>query len=89
MQALQVRCASREASIKHLKERIGSEADALKKFKESSWTLGQEVIDLKAKLSRMAPQTDDLVKENANLNSEVAVLHEHIEKVKEAAIKEY
>ena len=36
MWALQVCYVSREASIKCLKERIGSEADALKKFKESS-----------------------------------------------------
>ena len=47
------------------------------------------MINLKAKLSRMAHQTNDLVKENANLKSEVATLHEHIEKVKEEAIKEY
>nr|POE61329.1 hypothetical protein CFP56_48901 [Quercus suber] len=40
---MSVRCASKEASIKRLKERIGSEADALKKFKESSWTFGQEI----------------------------------------------
>ena len=53
MRALQVRCASQEASIKCLKEHIGSKADALKKFKESSQTLGQKVIDLKAKLCGM------------------------------------
>ena len=47
------------------------------------------MINLKAKLSRMAHQTNDLVKENANLKSEVATLHEHIEKVKEEVIKEY
>lgn len=40
MRALQVRYTSREASIKRLKERIGTEVDALKKFKESSGTLG-------------------------------------------------
>ena len=89
MRALQVRCASREASIKHLKERIGSKADALKKFKESSQTLGQEVVDLKAKLSGMTHQANDLAKENAFLKSEVATLHEHMGEVKEEAIEEY
>jgi len=47
------------------------------------------VIDLKAKLNGMAHQTDDLVKENANLKSEVIALHEHMQKVKEEAIEEY
>ena len=65
-----------------------SEVDNLKKFKDSSRALGQEVIDLKAKLSGMAHQTEDLVKENINLESKVAIIHEHIEKVKEA-IKDY
>ena len=51
---MQVRCASREASIKRLKEHLGPKADALKKFKESSWTLGQEVVNLKVKLNGMA-----------------------------------
>ena len=60
----------------------------MKKFKESSRTLGQEVIDLKAKLSEMTHQTDDLAKENALLKSKVVALHEHIGKVKEEAIKE-
>ena len=89
MRALQVHCASREASIKRLKEHIGSEADALKKFKESSCTLGQKVVDLKAKLSGMTHKANDLEKENVLLKSEVAALHEHMEKVKEEAIKEY
>ena len=89
VQALQVRCTSREASIKCLKEHLGSKADALKKFKKSSQTLSQEVVDLKVKLNGMAQQTDDLMKENANLKFEVVALHEHMEKVKEKAIEEY
>nr|POF20765.1 hypothetical protein CFP56_76014 [Quercus suber] len=40
MQALQVRCASRDGSIKRWKDHLGFEADALKKFKEFSRTLG-------------------------------------------------
>ena len=55
-------------SIKRLKNHLESKVDNLKKFKDSSRALSQEVIDLKAKLSEMAYQTDDLVKENANLN---------------------
>ena len=47
------------------------------------------MVDLKAKLSGMTHQADDLVKENALLKSEVATLHEHIGKVKEEAIVEY
>ena len=89
MHALQIHCATHEASVRRLKDHLKSEANALKKFKESSQTLGQEVIDLNAKLSRMTQQIDELVKENANLKSEVAVLHEHMDKVKEEAIKEY
>lgn len=89
MGALQVHCVFWDASIKHLKVRIGSKTDALKKFKEFSRTLGQKVIDLKAKLSWITHQTNDLVKENVNLKSKVAALHEHIKKVKEKAIKEY
>ena len=54
MRALQVRCASPKASIKCLKKCLGSKANALKKFKESSRTLGQEVVDLKVKLNGMA-----------------------------------
>ena len=69
--------------------RLESEADSLKKFKESSWTLGQEVIELKAKLSGVTHQADKLMKENANLKSEVATLHEHMDKVKEKAIEEF
>ena len=65
------------------------EADDLKKFKESSRTLGQEVIDLKAKLNGMTHQTNELAKKNVNLKSEVAALHEHMDKVKEEVIKEY
>lgn len=47
------------------------------------------MIDLKAKLSGMTHQTDELAKENANLKLEMAALHEHMDKVKEEAIKEY
>ena len=47
------------------------------------------MIDLKAKLSEMTHQIGELVKENANLKSEVVVLHKHMDKVKEEAIKEY
>lgn len=89
MSALQIHYVSREASIKRLKYCLGSEANALKKFKKSSWNLGQEAVDLKVKLSAMAQQADELVKENANLKSEVVVLHKYIKKVKEEAIKEY
>ena len=89
MQALQIHYASREASIKCLKDHLESEANILKKFKEYSQTCDQEVIDLKAKLSGMTHQTDKLMKENANLKSEMAALHRHMDKVKEKAIKEY
>ena len=89
MQALQIRCSSCEALIKHLLDHLESEVDNLKKFKDSSRALGQEVIDLKAKLSGMAHQTEDLVKENVNLESKVAIIHEHIEKVKKEAIEDY
>ena len=89
MHASQVRCASKEASIKCLKERIVSEADALKKFKESSRTLGQEVVDLKDKLSETTYKADELVKENSFLKSEVAALREHMGKVKEESIEKY
>ena len=75
--------------IKCLKEHIGSEVEALKKFKESSHTLGQEVVDLKAKLSGMIHMADDLEKENALLKLEVVALHKHMGKVKEEAIEEY
>lgn len=89
MRALQIHCASREASIKHLKDRLESKANALKKFKESSWTLGQEMIDLKAKLNGTTHQTDKLMKDNANLKSKVVALHEQTNKAKEEAIDEY
>nr|POF19162.1 hypothetical protein CFP56_53467 [Quercus suber] len=89
IRALQICCLSHKASIKCLKDHLESEVHNLKKFKDSSQALGQEVIDLKAKLSGMAHQTDNLMKENTNLKSEEAALHEHIEKVKEEAIKEY
>ena len=60
MWALQIHCASWEASVKHLKNRLEIEADSLKKFKESSWTFGQEVIELKAKLGEVTYQTNEL-----------------------------
>ena len=47
------------------------------------------MVDLKAKLSGMTHQADDLVKENALLKFEVAAFHEHIGKVKQEAIEEY
>nr|POE55926.1 hypothetical protein CFP56_45141 [Quercus suber] len=75
--------------IKCLKDHLESEANDLKKFKESSRNLGQEVIDLKAKLSRMTHQFNKLAKENSYLKFEMAVLHEHMDKVKEEAIEEY
>ena len=40
-------------------------------------------------MSVMSHKTDNLVKENANLKSNVAALHEHMDKVKEEAIEEY
>ena len=47
------------------------------------------MINLKAKLSKMTHQTNDLAKENALLKSKVAAFHEHMGKVNEEAIKEY
>lgn len=47
------------------------------------------MVDLKVKLNGIAQQTDNLMKENSNLKSEVATLHEHMEKVKKEAIEEY
>ena len=44
---------------------------------------------MKAKMSEMSHKIDELVKENANLKSEVAMLHEHMDKVKEEAIELY
>lgn len=89
MRALKIHYASCEASIKCLKGCLEFKADALKKFKKSSQTWGQKVIDLKAKLSGMTHQTDKLMKENANLKFEVAALHKHMDKVKEKVIEEY
>ena len=40
MRALQIYCSSCEASIKRLKDRLESEVDNLKKFKDSSRALG-------------------------------------------------
>nr|POE89315.1 hypothetical protein CFP56_77433 [Quercus suber] len=89
MRALQIHCALQEASVKHLKIRLETEANSLKKFKEFCRTLRQEVIELKAKLGGVNHQHDELMKENANLKSEVAALHEHMDKVKEEAIEEF
>ena len=61
----------------------------MKQFKESTWSLSQEVIELKAKLSENAHQIDELMKENGNLKIEVASLHEHMDKIKEEAIEEF
>ena len=47
------------------------------------------MVNLKAKLSGMTYQANDLAKENALLKSKVATLHEHMGKVKEEAIEEY
>ena len=47
------------------------------------------MINLKAKLSEMTHQTNDMAKENALLKSKVVALHEHMGKVNEKAIKEY
>nr|POF21034.1 hypothetical protein CFP56_53759 [Quercus suber] len=48
-----------KASIKCLKVCLEFEVDALKKFKESSQILGQEVIDLNAKLNGIPHQDMD------------------------------
>nr|POF15902.1 hypothetical protein CFP56_17142 [Quercus suber] len=71
-----------EASVKHLKIRLETEANSLKKFKEFGQTLCQEVIELKAKLGRVNHQYDELMKENANLKSEVVALHKHMDKIR-------
>ena len=47
------------------------------------------MVDLKAKLSGMIHNADDLEKENALLKLEVVALHKHMGKVKEEAIEEY
>ena len=44
------------------------------------------MIELKAKLGGVTHQYDKLMKENANLKSKVATLHEHMDKVMEEAI---
>lgn len=61
--------------------------DSLKKFKESTQTFGQEVIKLKAKLSGVTHQANKLMKKNAKVKSEVATLHEPMDKVKEEAMR--
>ena len=75
--------------VKRLKHHLETKSNALRQFKESSWTLSQEVIDLKAKLSGVTHKTDELMKENANLKTEVVALHEHMDKIKEEAIEEF
>lgn len=47
------------------------------------------MIELKAKLSGVTHQADELMKENANVKFEVAALHEHMNKIKEETIKEF
>lgn len=47
------------------------------------------MIELKAKLSGVTHQANELMKENANLKFEVAALHEHMNKIKEETIKEF
>ena len=41
------------------------------------------------KLSGVTHQTDELMKENVNMKSKVAALHEHMDKVKEEAVEEF
>ena len=47
------------------------------------------MIELKAKLSRVTHQTDELMKENANLKIKVVAPHKHMDKIKEEAIEEF
>lgn len=47
------------------------------------------MIKLKAKLSGVTHQANKLMKKNANLKSEVATLHEPMDKVKEEANEEF
>ena len=61
----------------------------MKQFKEFARILNQEVIELKAKLSGVTHQADELMKENANLKNKVAALHELMDKIKEEAIEEF
>ena len=49
MRALQICCVAREASVKRLRNHLETESKSLKQFKVTSLTLGQEVIELKAK----------------------------------------
>ena len=49
MRALQICCVAREASIKCLRNHLETESEFLKQFKETSLTLGQEMIELKVK----------------------------------------
>ena len=49
MRALQVCYVAREVSIKRLRNHLKTKSESLKQFKETSLTLGQEVIELKAK----------------------------------------
>ena len=41
------------------------------------------------KLSGITHQADELMKENVNLKSKVAALHEHMDKVKKEAVEEF
>ena len=47
------------------------------------------MTELKAKLSGVTHQANELTKENANLKSKVTVLHEYMDKVKEEVIEEF
>ena len=46
MQALQIRCAAKEAIVKRLRSHLKEEADQLKKYKEGIRTLKGEVTAL-------------------------------------------
>ena len=50
MRALQVRCAAREASIKHLRTRLEAKEENTKKYKKASQILNKELNDQKALL---------------------------------------
>ena len=51
MRALQIRYATREASVKCLRNHLETKLESLKQFKETFLTLGQEVLELKTKLN--------------------------------------
>ena len=43
MRALQVRCAVRKASVKHLRACLESEEESTKKYKEAGWILNKKL----------------------------------------------